>query len=87
MLSGGVLKLQLGQSFNYENQQTYIITFSVRDQFLTALQKKDLTINITNVNEGPTISTVKDIIYFNEDKVSSARLLRFTSTVYLVGLT
>ena len=65
----GVLKLQPGALFNYEERQEYLLTFTVKDQFLTGLQSKELTIQVTNVNEEPVITTSKDIIQFNEDEV------------------
>ena len=65
----GALKLQPGALLNYEERQEYLLTFTVKDQFLTGLQSKELTIQVTNINEEPVITTSKDIIQFNEDEV------------------
>ena len=46
-----------------------MLTFTVKDQFLTGLESKELTIQVMNVNEEPVITTSKDIIQFNEDEV------------------
>lgn len=70
LLSAGVLQLQPGSSFDFEEQNFYQITFSVKDEKLDGLEKKGLTINITNVNEDPIIKTQQEILQINEDTVS-----------------
>ena len=69
LFTAGIVILQPAASFNYEERTTYTLTFSVQDQYLVGLERKDLTINITNVNEAPTIYITEGIISFDEDTV------------------
>ena len=69
IFSAGVLTLQPTERFNYEERSIYTFTFSVKDQYLVGLEKKQLTLNITNVNEPPSISLLQDIVTFDEDTV------------------
>ena len=70
LCTAGILLLQPAASFNFEDRTTYILTFAVKDQYLTGLEKKDLTIIVTNVNESPTIHLLQESISFDEDTVS-----------------
>ncbi|KAK3602904.1 hypothetical protein CHS0354_018770, partial [Potamilus streckersoni] len=67
----GVLSLASGQAFDYETLSLYQVTFSVRDQYLSANQSKILNISITDVNEAPYfIRTIPDIT-FGEGKAGT----------------
>ena len=70
LFTAGILLLQPAASFNYQERTTYILTFAVKDQYLTGLERKDLTINVTNINESPTIHLLQESISFDEDTVS-----------------
>ena len=70
LITAGILLLQPTAYFDFEDRTTYILTFAVKDQYLTGLEKKDLTINVTNVNERPTIHLLQESISFDEDTVS-----------------
>ena len=63
--------MQGAASFDYENRDVYTFTFAVKDQYLDGLEKKELVLNITNVNEAPTITITQEYITFDEDKVGS----------------
>ena len=68
-ISAGILSLQGSASFNYEERDVYTFTFAVKDQYLDGLEKKDLVLYITNVNEAPTITITREYITFDEDTV------------------
>lgn len=65
----GILTLQPAANFDYEERQIYTFLFAVKDQYLTALEKKELTVNIDNVNESPSITIVQETVSFDEDTV------------------
>ena len=85
--AAGILLLQPGDSFNYEEQTIYTLTFSVQDQHLPGLERKDLIINVTNVNEEPTIYITQRTIAFDEDMVRmSFRTFPICSNYYRENL-
>ena len=67
----GILTLQASSSFDYEQRDVYTFTFAVKDQYLEGLEKKVLVLNITNINEAPTITIIEEYITFNENTVTS----------------
>lgn len=69
LYSAGILTLQPAANFDYEERQIYTFLFAVKDQYLTALEKKELTVNIDNVNESPSITIVQETVSFDEDTV------------------
>ncbi|KAL4229798.1 hypothetical protein ACF0H5_010189 [Mactra antiquata] len=51
--NSGILTLRY--DLNYENVDTYWFVFSVQDAYLPGLEEKTLTVNITDINETPTL--------------------------------
>ena len=65
----GQITVAAGAQLNHETKDTYTVTVTVRD--LEGLNSSiDLTIKVTNVNEGPTVSGVSSVEYAeNSDAV------------------
>ena len=59
--SGGerrcMLQTYLDEGFNYEDKQTYEITLTIADAFETNSSTKDITVNVIDVPEAPTITS------------------------------
>ena len=68
LFSAGVLSLW--KPLDYETVNTYVITFSIRDDFLESIESKSLTLNVENVNEGNWIETSVASVTFKETVVS-----------------
>jgi hypothetical protein len=62
--------LTLSQFLDYERVNSYMFTFSVRDDYLDGLAEKTLKVAVTNVNEGNSISASTTAISFTEDTVT-----------------
>ncbi|XP_052779443.1 protocadherin Fat 4-like isoform X2 [Mya arenaria] len=62
--STGVVTLL--RSLDFESLSKYTLTFTVNDGYLSSLQSYILVLNVTNVNEGNTITATKTSITFKE---------------------
>ncbi|XP_060606303.1 cadherin-12-like [Ruditapes philippinarum] len=66
--------LTLGKILDYERVNSYMLTFSVRDDYLDGQAEKTLKISVTNVNEGNSISATTTTISFTEDTTAGTEL-------------
>lgn len=64
-------ELTLAGPLNFEDVNYYEFTFMVRDDYLDAVTDKILAVNVTNVNEGNTITADITSVTFYENMVRS----------------